>query len=158
MTVRKAHEDFDAFWAKHQASAKREQVKIRSRLVDIPTDVPLRLQMQAENTDLMDEGEVRTMIGEFFGVGTLDAWIGDGMGARELAVVLAWATLRAGGKDVTFAEAAEAMEAQLSGKAPASNRAQRRATTKKTTPTSSGRTGASSSPTSAASTRSARKR
>lgn len=155
MAAPKPYADFDAFWEARQATTTREQVKIRSIVVDVPIDVPLHLQLRAESADLMDDDEVRSLVGEFFGTSTLDAWVTDGMGARELAVVIAWATLRAGGQDVDFDAAADAVDEAMAGKAPTPpNRAARRtaAKTTKATPTRSSRTGASSSRTSGANT------
>ncbi|MDQ0943267.1 hypothetical protein [Streptomyces sp. V1I1] len=153
--ARKAPADsFDAFWAE-QARSGRTTV-IRGVTVPVPADLPLALELRAQElSESTAETDIRELLALLFGVDVLDEWRNKGMGLLELKTVLAWASAQGAGRDISFAEALEAVRAEeAEGKAPSGqNRAARRAAPKKRSASTGGR----SARTSAGSTGSARK-
>lgn len=126
MTARKTNttQSWDAFWAE---AAPREQVEIRGVTVQVPTDMPLGVEQRIEelqdSTALEDIAELVSLI---FGADCIEPWRKAGMGLREFQTVLTWGLARAGGRDMTFAEAfALVEEGGTPGKA-GPNRAARR--------------------------------
>lgn len=152
--ARKAPADsFDAFWAE-QARGGRTTV-IRGVTVPVPSDLPLSLEMRAQElSESTAETDIRELLALLFGTDVLDAWRDAGMGLLELKTVLAWGSAQGAGRDISFAEALEAVRAgEGEGKAPSGqNRAARRAAPKP----QSASTGGRSKATSRASTASAR--
>lgn len=155
--ARKAATDsFDAFWAE-QAKSGRTTV-IRGVTVPVPADLPLAFELRADELkESTAEEDIRELLILLFGTDHFDEWKRKGMGLRELKTVLAWGAAQGSGRDVSFAEALEAVKAgeEGEGKAPSGqNRAARRAAPKK----QSASTGGRSARTSAASTASTRTR
>jgi hypothetical protein len=156
--------DFLEFWAEQQAKATTRTVQILGADVRVPTDVPLRLQVMAQQMDGSESVELlRQVLAELFaGVDHYDTWVEHGLTANMLKVIIAWAVTNGAGTPTSFARAVElsaAMEkadaeAAQAGKAPGPNRSARRASSRIPTSASSGR---SSSRTSAASTGSRRR-
>lgn len=149
-----ANDSFDAFWAA-QAKKGRTTV-IRGVTVPIPADLPLAFELRADELqESTAEADIRELLTLLFGTDHFDEWRSKGMGLMELKTVLAWGAAQGSGRDVTFAEALEAVKAgeDGEGKAPSGqNRAARRAA-----PTASSKsTGGRSARTSGASTGSAR--
>lgn len=153
--ARKAPTDsFDAFW-EQQAKSGRTTV-IRGVTVPVPADLPLAFELRADELKESEaEADIRELLSLLFGADYFDEWRSKGMGMRELQTVLAWGAAQGSGRDISFAEALEAVTAaDGEGKAPSGqNRAARRAAPKKP----SGSTGGRSGRTSAASTGSARR-
>lgn len=155
--VNPATQSWDAFWA--EVNAKPQTEVIRGVTVPVPSDMPLGFQQRVNALRDSDRDEdVQELVALIFGPGVLDQWIANGMGEREFRIVCGWGIANGAGKSTTFREAFDLMAmAEAEGKAPgepsAPNRATRRAATKK--PSSAG--GATSKPTSRASTASARK-
>ena len=148
-----ANEDtqsWDDFWAEVGAQAHTET--IRGVQVTVPSDLPLRVVVRAEQLAASTSmNDVQSLLVDIFEVDVLDAWIDAGMGAMELRTVLAWASAHGSGKPISFAEAFDVVRAADLGEAPAPvppNRAARRATS---------RTGGRSKPTSPANTGSHRR-
>lgn len=147
-------DSFDAFWAA-QAKSGRTTV-IRGVTVPVPADLPLAFELRADELKESEaEQDIRELLSLLFGGDHFDEWRNAGMGLLELKTVLAWGAAQGSGRDVTFAEALEAVTAaEGEGKAPSGqNRAARRAAPKK----QSASTGGRSARTSSASTRSAPK-
>ncbi len=115
--------DFDAFWASH---GTRQTARILGEDVELPSDVPLWLVLKANNTATQDESEIRRMVAELYGDHMLAHWTDDGMGIRQLSVLLAWTVARAQGSPITFAQAAERVEQVVTSGPPAPNRQERR--------------------------------
>lgn len=151
MTARKT-QSWDSFWA--EVSGGRTEV-IRGVEVTVPTDIPLAMEQRiGELQDSEDEKDFAELIALLFGTNALDQWVDNGMGLRELKTVLAWGIAHANGQDLTFEDAfALVQQEEAAGKAPAPNRAARRAESRKPSASTGGR----SKPTSRASTGSARK-
>lgn len=164
-------DDFLAFWDRYKATKGRETVRILGVEVTVPTDMPLTYEddfrermgtLRVSTTDSSSQQaleEFRELLVPLFGEGTYEVWKERGLTGRMLQVLLAWAMRNAKGQPTTFEEAAEivdeAEQLRAEGKAPAApNRAARRASSR--TRASAG-TGASSKPTSRASTASRRK-
>lgn len=139
-------QSWDDFWVEVGAQARTET--IRGVRVTVPTDLPLRVVVRAEqlaaSTSLDD---VRELLVDIFAADVLDAWTDAGMGALELRTVLAWASAHGSGKPITFAEALDVVRGADQGEAPAPvppNRAARRATSRiggRSKPTSPANTG-----------------
>lgn len=156
MTARKTPADsFDAFWA---AAAKSSRTTvIRGVTVPVPADLPLSFELRAQELqESTAEADIREMLSLLFGEDHFDTWRAAGIGLLELQTVLAWGAAQGSGRDVTFAEALEAVKAKDGeGKAPSGqNRAARRAAPKK----QSASTGGRSKPTSRGSTAATRTR
>lgn len=160
-----AVEDWDAFWSQHVAS-RRPMVRIRGVDVTAPYDMPLELAERMQAADASDTTLVQDLLGELYGEGIVEQWTAAGMGGLEFFVVLTWSYMRAGGSTATFADAFDAVQKgiesgalDLDAEQTVPNRADKRAAAKgKGSTTRSGRTGAQSSRTSAASTSSSRPR
>jgi hypothetical protein len=157
-------EDWDAFWSTH-VEARRPKARIRGVEVTAPYDLPLELAERMQEANANDTTLVQDLLAELYGEGIVEQWTAAGMGSLEFFVVLTWSYMRAGGSSATFADAFDAVQKGLESGAldmdaqqPVPNRADKRAAAKapkgRTTP--SGRTGARSSRTSAASTSSSR--
>lgn len=148
-------QSWDAFWAEVQRKKLAERKKsatvvIRGVEVTVPADLPMRFDQDlAALGDSDDEADVRHLVGELFGDGVLDAWVDAGMSEEEFKTVLLWGVAVGRGRDITFAQAYEAVQTEGKSLAPPANRSSRRA---------SARSGGASKRTSAASTRSPRKR
>lgn len=149
-------ESFDAFWAEVARSGRT--TVIRGVQVPVPTDLPLAVEQRI--SDLREssaEEDVAELLAMLFGGDVLDQWRDAGMGLIELQTVMTWALAQASGQDMAFAEALELVRSGGGeGKPPAPagpNRAARRATPRKP----SARTGGRSKRTSSASTGSVRK-
>lgn len=118
--------DFDAFWAAH---GQRQTVRILGEDVPLPTDVPMWLVLRAEGAPVQDAAEVRRMVSTLYGDDQLDRWTEQGLGMRQLSVILAWTVARAQGAGISFAEAADRVERVMSdppAPRPGPNRQQRR--------------------------------
>lgn len=153
-------DDFLAFWRTRQAEAAPETKRILGVDVVVPTDIPLRLEiMVAELADSQDSDELRPLLVDIFGVDHFDAWIANGMTVHMMKVILAWGVANGSGTPCTFERALELADQigpDEAGKVrPVPNRAARRASSGTG---KSANTGASSSPTSAASTASRRRK
>lgn len=156
-------DDFLAFWEQHRAAAAPPETKrILGVDVAVPTDLPLSFEDGSrELANSQDPADFERLLVMLFGEGTLQKWKANGLTSQQLRVLVAWGMANGSGKPTTFAEAAEMVrlaeekkaQDEAEGKAPP-NRAARRASSRTS---GSGDTGRSSSPTSAASTRSRRK-
>jgi len=140
-------QSWDAFWAE---ATPRELVEIRGVTVQVPTDMPLgverRIQELQDSTELEDVAELVQLL---FGADCIEPWREAGMGLKEFQTVLTWGLARAGGRDLTFAEALALVErGPDEGKAPPTRAARRER---------SAATGGRSKPTSSANTGSARR-
>jgi hypothetical protein len=96
--------DWDAFW-----SAQSEKVKparIRGVVVKPPVDMPLSVVRKLDSVmGSTDEAEHKELLAVIFGADVFDTWETNGMGLREMQVVLAWAGAHMRGESVTFEEA-----------------------------------------------------
>lgn len=149
MTARKASDtqSWDDFWA---SVSRPETTTIRGVEVAVPTDMPMVVEQRAEQLhDSESLDDIAELVGMIFGQDCLSQWRDAGMGLREFRVVLTWGMANARGRKLSFAEAYALAQEADEGKAPAPNRAARRA--------QSAGTGGRSKPTSRASTGSARK-
>lgn len=149
-------QSWDAFWSEVQRKKLAERKKsattvIRGVEVLVPADLPMRFDQDlAALGDSDDPDDVRHLVGELFGEGVLDAWVDAGMSEDEFKTALLWGVAVGRGRDMTFAQAYEAVLTEgKSLQAPPANRTARRA---------SARSGGASKRISAASTRSPRKR
>jgi len=137
--------DFDAFFAEESATRPREQLTLYGTTYTLPESLPLLFTLQMERVQhSSDPDDVRRMLATLYGGDVLDVWAEHGMTDRQLGVVLMYsaANIRKPGS-VTMARAAELYAEQDAGKAAApANRAQRRASSKKTK--KQGRSGARS--------------
>lgn len=135
-------ESWDDFWA--GVTDARTEV-IRGVEVRVPSDIPLGFQERVSALDEDSGGpEFEAMVEILFGEGVYGAWVEAGMGAIELLTAVTWGTLQGTGRDVTFREAYEA--ATDPGKAPAPpNRQARRAASKPQSASTGGRSGLTSS-------------
>ena len=86
--------DFDAAWAE---TARPVRVKILGATYDLPSEPPAALFLQARRLqhDLGGDGDVPTetaveMLRLLVGETPVDAWIGAGIGIRQLTDVFAW--------------------------------------------------------------------
>jgi hypothetical protein len=149
VTARKTSDtqSWDDFWA---SVSRPETTKIRDVEVAIPTDMPMLVEQRAEELhDSESLDDIAELVGMIFGKDCLGQWRDAGMGLLEFRVVLTWGMANARGRKMSFAEAYELSQQVDEGKAPAPNRAARRA--------QSAATGGRSKRTSSASTGSARK-
>lgn len=147
-------DSFDAFW-EQQGKSGRTTV-IRGVTVPVPADLPLAFELRADELKESEaEQDIRELLSLLFGGDHFDEWRSKGMGLLELKTVLAWGAAQGSGRDISFAEALEAVTAaEGEGKAPSGqNRAARRAAPKQRSASSGGR----SARTSGGSTRSAPK-
>lgn len=144
---------WDAFWDDIRARGHTET--IRGVTVRVPTDIPLAVERRME--ELADSSaleDVAELVAGIFGADVLSQWIDAGMGMIEFKTLIAWGMAQGTGQDISFREAYERIRAADEGKAPAPNRAQRRAASKKPSASSGGRSKRTSSA-STASTRAA---
>lgn len=125
--------DFDAFFAEQDARRKRETFTLYGRRYVLPDSMPLMFTLQMERVqNSSDPEDVRRMLATVFGADTLDVWAEHGMTDRQFGIVLIYsaANMRTAGS-VTMQRAAELHDEQersrAEGKAPAPNRAARRA-------------------------------
>ncbi|MFE3578708.1 hypothetical protein [Streptomyces vinaceus] len=150
MTARKAseNESWDAFWA---SVSRPKTTTIRGVEVVVPTDMPMLVEQRVEELHGSDRLEdIAELVGMVFGQDCLEQWRDNRMGLMEFRVILTWGMANARGKELSFQEAYDlAQETVPEGKAPAPNRAARRA--------QSAATGGRSKRTSSASTGSARR-
>jgi hypothetical protein len=137
--------DFDAFFAEQDTSRPRESFTLYGTRYVLPDSLPLMFTLQAERVqDSNDPNDVRKMLGTLFGGDTLDTWAEHGMTDRQFGIVLIYsaANVRTPGS-VTMQRAAELHDeqerARAAGKAPAPNRAARRAKPKNGKRRSSGK-------------------
>jgi hypothetical protein len=112
-------QDWDAFWTAQQAQAK--PARIRGVVVRPPMDMPLSLLKVVEQVQgSSDERSHKDLLARIFGRDVFDTWESNGMGLREMQIVLCWGGAHMRGQVVTFEEAmdlfTEAERAQ--GKAP----------------------------------------
>lgn len=116
------HQSWDDFWA--EVVPDRRTETIRGVEVDVPHDLPLKFSQELQG--LMEserEEDVRFLVGELFGEGTMDAWITAGMTAPEFQTVLVWGIAQGQGQEITFREAYEIVRTGgKSRKPPASPR------------------------------------
>lgn len=145
-------EDFDAYWAEHGTRPTVRTALICGVEVEVPNDLPLEVEVitRRRGGDLTDT-DVERVVELIFGKETFDEWLAKGMTSAQFPIVCAWGMLNGSGKPTTFAEAAKHVEE--SAERP-TNRAERRAATRPRGSVS----GRSSSPSSAASTGSHRRR
>ncbi|MBT3157347.1 hypothetical protein KQH42_07335 [Streptomyces sp. CHA1] len=126
--------DFDAFFAEQDAKRSREAFTLYGRRYELPDSTPIMFTLQMERVqNSSDPQDVRKMLATVFGTDTLDVWAEKGMTDRQFGIVLIYsaANMRTPGS-VTMARAAELHDEQersaaAEGKAPAPNRAARRA-------------------------------
>ncbi|MEV7243968.1 hypothetical protein AB0N92_22355 [Streptomyces sp. NPDC093248] len=137
--------DFDAFFAEQDTSRPRQAFTLYGTRYVLPDSLPLMFTLQAERVqDSNDPADVRKMLGTLFGGDTLDVWAEAGMTDRQFGIVLIYsaANVRTPGS-VTMERAAELHDdqerARATGKAPAPNRAARRAKPKNGKRRSSGK-------------------
>lgn len=145
MTARKTGESWDEFWA--EVSGGRTEI-IRGVEVRVPSDVPIGFEERVSELSTSSAREdIAELVGALFGDQTFEAWEQADMGLIELMTVLTWGMAQASGQDVTFREAYEMVtEAEAAGgKAPAPNRAARRAAPKQPSAAGGGRSKATSS-------------
>lgn len=124
--------DFDAFFAEEVAHRPRQPLTLYGKTYTLPDSLPLMFTLQAErvqNSSSVDD--VRAMLATLFDGGALDDWAAGGMTDRQFRIVLIYATanVRTPGS-LTMQGAAELHDQraeQETGKAPAPNRAARRA-------------------------------
>ncbi|MFB6811250.1 hypothetical protein [Streptomyces sp. NPDC056387] len=151
MTARKAseNESWDAFWT---SVSRPKTTTIRGVEVAVPTDMPMLVEQRVEELHGSDQLEdIAELVAMIFGQDCLTKWRDNGMGLLEFRVILTWGMANARGKELSFQEAYElTQETVAEGKAPAPNRAARRA--------QSAATGGRSKPTSRGSTGSGRTR
>lgn len=155
-------DDFLAAWRDYEATEKHETRTILGVQVLVPTDLPLRFERLAESLgESSKEEDIKALLTVLFGQDPLDAWVEAGLTGKQFQVLLAWGVANGQGKPTTFAEAVklvrEAEKADAEGKAPATNRADRRAKASSGT-RGSAAGGRTSSRTSSASTKSTRKK
>lgn len=144
---------WDEFWAEVQP-AQRTQV-ICGVEVLVPTDMPLNLMHRLEELQSSEsEDDLHELVALLFGEGALADWQDAGMTFGQFQVALAWGVAHAQGQDLSFREVYERVQAAEQGKAPAPNRAARRAAARPRSASTGGR----SKPTSRANTGSARRR
>jgi hypothetical protein len=134
------HETFDAFWAEVKSAEAPRYERILGVSVRVPTSMTLRFRRTLEQLDIhgrdTSEEEVRQVLSDLFGPSALDAWTDAGMDDEQLSVVMAWAIACAGGREISWREAYDAV---MSGKAPASIAKERALAAK--TPSSTARSG-----------------
>lgn len=122
-------ESWDEFWAEQVGAGSTET--IRGVQVEVPTDLPLAVQARAEQLrDSSSFDDVAELVGLLFGEGIVEEWAAAGMGLVELQTVLAWGMAQAVGRDLSFAEAYDAVRARITeGKpqGPTTGRTGRRA-------------------------------
>ncbi|MBB6415838.1 hypothetical protein [Streptomyces sp. AK010] len=126
--------DFDAFFAEESATRPRQSLTLYGTGYQLPESLPLMFTLQMERVQhSSDADDVRKMLATLYGADVLDTWAERGMTDRQLGVVLIYsaANIRRPGS-CTMQRAAQLYEQQEAGKAAAPNRAQRRATPKKT--------------------------
>ena len=136
--------DFDAFWSSYRPA---QTIVVLGQEIEVPTDLPVELALGAGQLDTSDLGGLQRVLGDIYSGETVDAWVDAGIGAMQMAVILAWTLAHIQGEPISFADALERCQSQ--GKAPAPNRATRRAATRSR---SSAPIGRPSLPTSAANT------
>ena len=154
MTARKtaipAEQSWDDFWAE---VSHAETTTIRGVEVPVPSDMPMKLRRRVEELQDSEEDEhIIELVSLLFGSGVFDEWEDAGLGIVEFRTILTWGIAHAFGRDMTFAQALEAVRAGEEGKAlgvPQPNRAARRS--------QSAATGGRSKRTTSASTGSARR-
>lgn len=125
---------FDEFWAEveHRAPAARRTETIRGVAVEVPGPerMTLRFRRMLDRLDIhgreTTEDEIRAVLGDMFGPDALDQWTDAGMTEQQLGVVMAWGIASMSGREITWAEAYEAV---TTGKAPASLTARSRTST-----------------------------
>ncbi|GAA1455466.1 hypothetical protein [Nocardiopsis tropica] len=105
-------ESFDAFWSEVKAKEKPRYETILGIAVRVPTSMTLRFRQRLDHVDMAatSEDDVREILGDLFGVDTIDRWISAGMDEEQLAVVMAWAMACANGRTVTWRDAYEAVQ------------------------------------------------
>jgi hypothetical protein len=153
-------DDFLAFWRDHRAKDAPETRRILGVDVIVPTDLPLGIEdIATELQNSQDPDDIGRLVALIFGADIYGQWKSAGVSMPMLQVLFAWGMSNGAGKAISFEEAAalvadaEAKQA-AEGKAPAANRAARRASSPTPASAAAGRT---SSRTSAASTGSGRK-
>ena len=124
------HLDFDAWRADQAAARKAETIRVFDQDVPTPTAISLDLAMRVDEADVDDTETLDELVAEMYGDGELERWRAAGCSTREFAVLLAWGSARGQGQELSFADAAQLVADRLAGKAPASNRAERRANKK----------------------------
>jgi hypothetical protein len=146
-------QSWDAFWAEIERQEADERgdtatTVIRGVPVAIPHDLPLRFDRRLEQVQQSSAiHDVHGLVAELFGDDVFDQWVDNGMTAMEFRTVLLWGMANGRGREMSFAQAYEAVKTE--GKSLAPNRSARRA---------SARSGGASKPTSTASTGSRRKK
>lgn len=155
-----ADDDFLSFWRTREAASAPTTKRILGADVIVPTDIPLRVEIQAAGLkDTQNADELRPLLVDIFGADHFDTWIANGLTVHMMKVILAWGVTNGSGTQCTFERALELanqMETDEAGKAlPMPNRTDRRASSGTG---KSANTGRSSSPTSAASTTSRRRK
>lgn len=140
--------DLDAFWAEQER--KTTPVRILGEVVHLPPPggLPMNLQRRMEQVDAHDEAGMLPLLGEVFGdPGLVERWGQSAMTARQMRMLLIWGLSNGTGRPLTFQEAQNLVDRQMSG---GTGEAEGR--------TGSGGTGRSSKPTSPGSTGSPRRR
>ena len=125
--------DADAFFAAEVSPIQPAVLRLYGEEYELPTRIPLAYAMlverRSEDTSLEAIREVLTPV---FGEDALDHWMRQGMDDRQFGIVLLWSARNMDKPgSMSFAEAARHYDAQAAGKAPAPNRAARRAASKR---------------------------
>lgn len=155
-----ATEDFDAFWAEQNRQGVRLD-NVFGMTVELPPQLPLRFQVQAQQVEGSEElDDVQGLVEILFGRDVVEQGIERGMDVEQFGVLLLWGSSNAVGQRMTLAEARDeyARQDAEQGKAQApANREDRRAASRAKAGGSSSSTGRRSNATSTRSTGSARK-
>lgn len=124
-----ALDSFDAWWADHSQAREVETTTILGVEVDVPTDIPLEVEMLLTRKDgNLTSDDVRRAVELVFGEDVLADWMSQTppISSFQFSVIFAWAMSHGQGKPVTFQEAAEAIREAQEAERP-TNRAARRA-------------------------------
>ena len=121
--------------------------------VKVPTDVPFGFEERlADLTESAKQEDVEELVAVLFGPDTFKQLADAGVRQMGMMTILTWGMAQAGGSDITFQQAYEAITSGDLGKAFPQAQPQNRAARRKQSATTGGR----SKPTSRASTSSAR--
>jgi hypothetical protein len=130
--ARPEFEDFDAYWEQRERARRPAVVRVRGIDVEAPSDLPVEMQLRADQVAVTTMDEVRDVLETLLGGGdVVDELVEAGIGMRELQLLTTWATAHGSGQPVTLAEADDLLtqaEAGEAGKPRAQRRAQARAT------------------------------
>jgi|ERR1700741_5467920 len=102
--------DYDAFWEQYSAKSPRKKVRVLGQLISLPFDIPLSLERRMSVTNMADKEALGQLLAEIYGEDVLDAWVDNGMGTKQMALLVSWTLLRVQGSDITLQDAAKAME------------------------------------------------